>query len=236
MVQASDSPNTGDPRSLAYQGIRRKLLDGSVQSRRDLSRRRLATDLNVSPGHVQWALARMEAEGVLESRPQSGTFIRRLKPREFRNLFDVRKLVEPYAAARAAQWITVEALARLERLMAEMATLPEEIAAAPADEIPPDYVRRNTRLEIGFHGIILEAARNPEAARIVENAQILTHLASYFPAMTHDELIQDSRHTLAGHREIFDAIRLGDARRARRSMRRHLTDGFLPVHRRPPPA
>jgi DNA-binding GntR family transcriptional regulator len=224
-----------DPRIRAYHGIRRKLLDGTVKTGRDLSRRRLASALDVSPGHVQWALARMEAEGVLESRPQSGTFVRRLKSREFRNLFDIRKLIEPYAAARAAQWITTDELARLESLLTEMASLPDEIAAAPRGKIPPEFVERTVRLEIDFHRMILEAARNPEAARIVENVQILTHLTLYLPVMTRDELIQDARLTLAGHREIVEAVRLGDAKRARRVMRRHLVDGFLPVHKRSPP-
>jgi DNA-binding GntR family transcriptional regulator len=217
-----------------YRKIRGKLLDGSVRSPKDLSRRGLANTLDESPSNVQWALARMEAEGLLESRPQSGTHIRKLSPREYRNLYDVRKLIEPYAAARAAHLITPDLLAKLEATCREMDSLPAEIAAAPSGTIPPSYVDRTVRLEMEFHGTILAAAQNPEAARIVEHTQILTHLARELPLMTREELVADSAATLAGHREILEAVRLGDGKAARRAMRKHLIGGLSVAGRRLP--
>ena len=61
----------------AYQSIRRKILEGRVRTRKDLARRVLQAELGVSSTCIQVALARLEGEGLLESRPQSGTFLRR---------------------------------------------------------------------------------------------------------------------------------------------------------------
>jgi DNA-binding GntR family transcriptional regulator len=215
-----------DPRQETYLRIRGKLLDGTVRSPRDLSRRRLAASLSANPGHVQWALAKMEAEGLLESRPQSGTFIRRLTPEEFRNLYDIRELIEPYAAARAARRITPELLARLERTLAENAAVPEELSRGTDDRVPARISEKIVRLETEFHRTILEAAQNPEAMRIVEHAQIFTHLARFFHEASREAVIEDARMTLAGHRAILDAIRRGDSRRARSLMKEHLECGF----------
>jgi DNA-binding GntR family transcriptional regulator len=223
-----------DPRGMTYRRIRGKLLDGTVRSRRDLSRRRLAASLKVNPSHVQWALMRMEAEGLLESRPQSGTFIRRLTPEEFRNLHDIRELIEPYAAARAARMITPELLARLEQVVQETASYPDDLAAVKGDQVPARLVERIIRLETAFHGAILEAAQNPEALRIVEHAQIFTHLTRYFPSVSRAALIADARATLAGHRAILAALRTGNAKLARRLMKEHLTKGFTTVYLQPP--
>ena len=75
-----------EQRDTTYRQIREKLLDGSIRSPRDLSRRRLAAALDATPTHTQWALNRMEAEGLLESRPQSGTFVRKLSPQELQGV------------------------------------------------------------------------------------------------------------------------------------------------------
>ncbi len=222
-----------DSRNDTYRKIRQKLLEGSVRSPKDLSRRKLALLLNETPGNVQWALARMEAEGVLETRPQSGTFVRRLTPREFRNLHDIRKLVEPYAAARAARLITSDLLARLEQTVQEMASLPGDIARATPDRVSSEIVERIIHLESTFHGTILEAAQNPEATRIVEHAQLFTHLTRYFPAISHEALIADARLSLEGHRAILEAVRLGNAKLARRRMKEHVTARFTMIQPQP---
>ena len=215
-----------DDRTQAYERIRRKLLDGSVQSPRDLSRRRLAASLNVNPGHVQWALNRMEAEGLLESRPQSGTFIRRLTPQQFRNLYDIRKLIEPFAAARAARLITPDLLARLDRSIEQMAEIAESLEQLSDECVPAEVIERVIHAEIDFHGTILEAAQNPEAARIVEHTQIFFHLMRYVPEVSREVLRQDVQSTMVGHRDILEAIRHGNAKVARRRMKAHVSSGL----------
>jgi len=215
-----------DTRNETYRKIRQKLLDGTIRSPKDLSRRKLAAQLNESPGNVQWALARMEAEGVLETRPQSGTFVRQLSPREFRNLHDIRKLIEPYAAARAARLITPDLLVQLDRTVQEMSSLTEEIARATGDSVSPEIIERIVRLESIFHGAILDAAQNPEATKIVEHVQLFTYLTRYFPCVSREALIIDTQSSLAGHRSIVEAIRAGNARLARRRMKEHITAGL----------
>jgi len=212
-----------DQRDATYRQIREKLLDGSIRSPRDLSRRRLAATLQATPTHTQWALSRMEAEGLLESRPQSGTFVRKLSQDEFQDLYDVRRLIEPYAAGRAARFIRSDELSQLEHACDEMATLPAMFEQVPGEAIPPEFDERVVQLEITFHGAILYAARNAEAARIVENIQILTHLIQRNPARRRESVTANLQRTVAEHRAIAAAIRSADPRLARRLMRRHLS-------------
>lgn len=215
-----------DRRGDTYDQIRRRLLDGAIRTPRDLSRRRLAAALQVDASEVQWALRRMQAEGLLESRPQSGTFVRRVTPQEFRNLHDIRKLVEPYAAARAARLITPDLLSQMEQSVHEMDSLSGEIARLTVQHVPDDLIQRIIRLETAFHGSILAAAQNPEAMRIVEHAQIFAHLTRFFPDVSRELLLNDAQVTVAGHRAIFEAIRQGNARQARRCMKEHLANGL----------
>jgi DNA-binding GntR family transcriptional regulator len=215
-------------REEVYRSIRRKLLEGVFHTRRDLSRHRLATALKASPSNVQWALTRLEAEKVLEVRPQAGTVVRQLNWEEFRRLCDLRVLIEPYAAARAARFITEAQLARLERNCQEMADLHEELTRSESGSWPPGYPERDVRLENAFHGTILEAAQHPEAAHVVQNLVIplLEFEYSWMRQWSHATLVANSRLVLADHRRLLDTLRRGDSRQVQLCMRRHLRRGL----------
>src|SRR5689334_1779179 len=111
----------------AYRWIRQRLLECKIRSRRDLSLRRVAGEIGVSHVCVDDALNRLEGEGILVSRPRSGTFLRQLSAKEFDHLCDVRECIEPYAAARAARAIKPAQFATLERCCRDMAALLAEI-------------------------------------------------------------------------------------------------------------
>jgi DNA-binding GntR family transcriptional regulator len=213
-----------DRREEVYRSIRRKLLEGVFHSRRDLSRHRLAAALKASPSNVQWALTRLEAEKVLEIRPQAGTCVRRLDREEFRRLYELRELLEPYAAARAARFITEAQLARLKRNCRETAELYDGLARCEPDRWPPGYIERDVRLENTFHGTILEAAQHPEIAHLMENLVIPLIEFEYgrIKHWPHPALVAIFRSTLADHRGLLEAMGRRDARQARLLMRRHL--------------
>jgi DNA-binding GntR family transcriptional regulator len=106
----------------------------------------------------------------------------------------------------AAQNLDEEAQARLEATMKEM----ERAAAA-------GLMEQYSRSAIEFHDRVLAAAQNPVLSRLLENvyAQILVlRLRSlYLP-----ERVESS---VAEHRELFEAVRAGDAERGERLARAH---------------
>ncbi|MBL8583980.1 MAG: GntR family transcriptional regulator, partial [Rhizobiaceae bacterium] len=61
-----------------YRSIRQGLMSGVIAPGAVLTSRSLAAQLLVSPQPVRDALKRLEADGILESRPQSGFFLRGL--------------------------------------------------------------------------------------------------------------------------------------------------------------
>ena len=212
---------------LAYRSIRRGLLEGSIRSPRDLSQRKLAAALKVDPNSVRCALVRLEAEKVLTRQPQSGTFVRRLDADEFRRLYDIRALMEPYAAGRAAQFINREQLGRLAAACRGMSGLLDDLRRCGPDEWPTEYSARILRLEHEFHGTILEAAQAPEAAHIVENFRVLMHVCSFTEQWPRPALLAAIGATVKEHRAIFHALRKGDVSRSRARMLRHLRTGFM---------
>jgi DNA-binding GntR family transcriptional regulator len=216
-------------REEVYRAVRRKLLEGTIHSHRDLARNRLASVLKASTGVVQWVLTQLEAEKVLEIRPQSGTFVRRLDFEEFQHLCDIRELLEPHAAAQAARFITSRQLEQLERIWQKMADFQEELKKSERTSLPSDYSERDARLEHEFHGTILEAARNPELAHIVENMviPIVVYEHSLILEWPLPDAIKNGDLGLEAHKGILDALRQGHSGLAQRRMRHHLRSGFL---------
>lgn len=183
--------------------------------------------LNVSRAAYREAIRILAAKGLVESRPKMGT---RVKPRsEWRlldaevlgwmfqtdpdaellaNLFELRGIFEPEAAALAAQRRTNPQIARMKAALAGMAdhTLHDE-AGRLADRT--------------FHATILEATGN---AFMISLASGITSAISW--TSKYKELIGPKRYDadpMPEHERVFDAIVARNPDRARAAMQTLVT-------------
>jgi GntR family transcriptional regulator, rspAB operon transcriptional repressor len=95
MVPARDQRHDGKSKGEAYHRLRSILLGGEIRPGQRLSHRTLAKDLGLSRSPVREALLALEAEGIIEHRPQSGVYLRDVSPQELEELYDMRELIEP---------------------------------------------------------------------------------------------------------------------------------------------
>jgi DNA-binding GntR family transcriptional regulator len=208
----------------AYRSIRQKIVEGRVRSRKDLSRRMLQAELGVSSTCIQVALARLEGERLLESRPQSGTFLRQINFQEYCDHYELRERLEPHAASRAATRITPAQLKLLHQSCKDYAAL-EEHWNGDVARVSDEFLDRAVAAENLFHGTIMEASGNGTAAHIVENLRVVGYnrlmTASLPPAIVLDLL----KRTVQEHRGIYAALKKGDAPNAMRRMLRHIRRG-----------
>lgn len=177
------------------------------------------TTAEVSRTVVREAIKVLAAKGLVVARPKTGTQVRE---RRYWNLmdpdvlawrieaepgdgllvhvFELRRLLEPAAAALAA---TRASETEVEQLAAAF----EEMAAAVRDD-PEAYIGADLR----FHAIVLEACHN----------ELLAHLGSTLRAVfrasftrTHGGAVK----TLPMHEAVLAAIRAEDSARAETAMR-----------------
>lgn len=206
----------------AYAEVRSFLLDGDVRPGQRLSHRLLAKELNLSRSPVREALLRLEAEGLIEHRPQSGVYLREISPRDLRELYEIRETLEPHAAEQAARLATASQRTRLGEICDEVAAiasrpdLPEWLKQA-------SHRRRLSRLDREFHAVILTAAGNRIAKQFFETAQVLS-LVFFWNHMQvpTDRLARRVPPTAKQHRRIEQAIRQADPKAARRAMKSHI--------------
>lgn len=169
----------------------------------------VARELAVSPTPVREALTRLETEGVVVKDPPRGWFVTPLLDAAgLHDLFELRNLLEPWAAGRAADGRSAADLARLREELGRMPSAPE----GPHYDSYRDMVDHDRR----FHDLLLELAGNSEVRRAFDRTNCHLHLfrLTYGQGMGTD--------AIAEHRAIAAAVEAGDATAARAAMRRHL--------------
>ncbi|MBV9220654.1 MAG: FadR family transcriptional regulator [Methylobacteriaceae bacterium] len=185
----------------------------------------LARELSVSRPAMREAIKLLAGKGLVESAPRRGTVVR---PRAawnrldadvlswqmseapnaalVRDLFELRRIIEPEAAAFAAVRATAGRLSEVERALHVM----ESTATTSAVSI---------RADVAFHQSVLMASGNDFLASFAP--AIETSLAITFGFQRRH--CPGSIHFVPDHRAIFDAIRRGDPDAARVAVRALLT-------------
>lgn len=177
----------------------------------------LASQYGVSRTPIREALRRLAVEGFVELSHGRGATVAQGNLRDILDAYEVRKLLEPYAAAQAARLGGDDP--RLERLQRELAGL----AGPPATE---QDVRERERLDRELHGLIAELTGNQLLARIIRDLHSrVQRVYVQLGSGGRFERIQEE------HLKVIAAIRSGDADGAAAAMAAHLDANSLNVSR-----
>jgi DNA-binding GntR family transcriptional regulator len=198
----------------AFDIIKAEIINGRFEPGRRLKEDELTVLCAVSRTPVREALRRLANEGFVTLIPNQGAQVALMGEAELADLYELRVLVESYAAARAAVRISKDDIETLKTLAAEMEAALGDKSAPPA--------QRFSVANMAFHRIILNAAssaRLEAVAQIVIEAPLaLRTLIRYSPG----ELERSAHH----HRELIAAFEARDAGWARAVMSGHIQAAF----------
>lgn len=169
----------------------------------------LARALGVSQTPVREALSRLEAQGLVVKEHLIGySAATQMEDDQLRQLYELRLLLEPFAAAQAALRMTATEKRRLAAVNDEM----HQITSTSGRRGYADFARKDGQ----FHDMICAGSGN----HLLQDAIGRLH--------THVHLFRRSFHaqttsvTNGEHDAILAAIREGDAARAEAAMRVHI--------------
>src|SRR4051812_2162338 len=114
----------------AYTVVRDGILSGNFARGERLREEELAGLAGVSRTPIREALRRLDAEGLVEFRPNRGARVTAWTTKELEDLYDARALLESRAARFAASRITADEIAELADLCARMETAATRGASA----------------------------------------------------------------------------------------------------------
>lgn len=196
----------------AYATLRRRIITCQLGPGAEFSELDLADDLQMSKTPVREALARLALEGYIDTFPRRGYRVRSITFKDVNDVFDVRLLLEPAAAALAAARLTTAQIDAIEQ-MAHTSHAPD---AQPDRE---EIVKANR----DYHTAIAQASGNPRLAALViahleESERFLYIGGSSVSGIGREVTVETSN----DHAALLDAFRRKDPPAATRIMTGHI--------------
>lgn len=211
---------------VAYDYIRKKILNGEFPPGYALMTEALSADIQVSRTPVREALHKLKAEGLVSISPRLGASVKKMDVKEFREMCELRLALEGHAAGLAALNHNQADLREIRYALEGMRDLTARILEAK-DEAP--FLNELLREDVRFHIAIMTAASNDLMKSEILRLNMINRLM-IGPQINNPgkapkaETDVNRRKVLASHGEIYDAIAKGDSRAAKDAMERHIQD------------
>ncbi len=184
---------------MVYLALEEEILSGKLKRGDSLGEVAISKRLGVSRTPVRGALQRLAEDGLVEQTPNKGAVVVGVNVEDLIDIYAIRKRLEGLASYSATQRITEEELKNLKG----------------AVELADFYIAKNDidnlrELDTEFHKIIYMASGN----RLL--GKTLTELHKKIKSYRRLSLSVNGRlkESAMEHREIYEAIKNGDAERA----------------------
>ncbi len=199
-------------RDQIYEALRESIMKNTYLPGAMLPIDKLAEDFGVSATPVREALVRLEAEGLVTLVPNKGAMVTDIETQDIRNNWEMRLLLEPYAAAKSCHLIPESDLQKLRKDILDM-------KSAPFDN--DRYVASDTKL----HDTLYIHLPNSVLRDSIRRVHQMSIRIRYFPegsVQMHTQVVDE---VLDEHLIIVDALLSRDASRAEKSVKNHLENG-----------
>lgn len=192
-----------------YNAIYAQLMSLRIPPGGRISVDNLVRELGVSQTPIREALSRLEAQGlVLKTHLVGYSAAGQMDRRRFEQLYELRTVLEPFAAARAAQEMSDAAIERLKTLAQEM--------NRDGSEDPRVAYSTFAQRDGEFHDLIAQGSGNDLIQDALARLHIHVHLFRlFFHSLATSE-------ALVEHNDIIAAIEARNASAAEKAMRAHV--------------
>jgi DNA-binding GntR family transcriptional regulator len=197
----------------AYSRIREDIMSLKIPPNTRISVDSLVREFGISQTPIREALSMLEAHGLVTKQRFIGYCTApTLNRKQFEDLFEIRLLIEPYAARRAAERMTDKALVDLCGLALEM---------------NPDQATRSRALydqfadqDAEFHELIARGSGNELIAESLSRLHIHLHI---FRLRFHREVTNEA---FTEHMQVTKALQQRDVDGAEAAMRTHIEKSY----------
>ncbi len=194
-------------RDVVFNTLRKGILTGELKPGERLMEIHLANRLGVSRTPIREAIRKLELEGLVITIPRRGAEVAQITEKHLRDVLEVRRALDAFAAGLACERINEEQLQEL---------WDTKLAFEKAIET------KNTKIiakaDVKFHDIILMSTGNERLIQLVNNLaeQLYRYRFEYIKdEQSHKSLVEE-------HEEIYSSITDGDKKRASDAIKIHI--------------
>jgi DNA-binding GntR family transcriptional regulator len=197
-------------RDVAFAKIRELIVSGAIAPGERLIEESLGQRFGMSRNPVRESLKILEREGFVTMNPYRGAVVSRIGRKEAMDIFEIRELLDSFAAAQAASTATPADLGGL-----------REILQLGARAIEKGELAKLGILNGRFHAKVHDMAGNAELSRSLERLRLKVEwmFAGYVATRGEEAWLE--------HQRLADTIAAGDAEVAGRLSKEHVAKSRL---------
>jgi len=199
----------GKLNKLAYQQLKEMIVGGEVSQEKPLVERTISKKLNMSRTPIKHAISRLQQEGLIRVVPRHGVFPVIITYAEYKNIIEIREVLEGLAARSSVDYFSNAELREL-----------RDIFNSLGDFRDVNKVSHNefALANVAFHRSILEHSNNPKLIETVKSLHDHLNLVR----LKTIEMTERRNRSVDEHEMILAALESRKADEAERAMRAHI--------------
>ena len=199
-------------RDQIYEAIQESIVNNSYRPGEELQIDRLAEEFGVSTTPIREALIRLESSGLVQLIPNKGARVTAFQEEDIRDTWEVRKLLEPYAAGLTAEQDVTREIQELNEAFDML-----ERGSQDGDL----YIQSDIRLHELLYSHLSNELLKETLHNILQRSMRMRYYAEDVSRM-HDQVV---REVITEHKQILQALTAGDREKTAEAVRRHIENG-----------
>jgi len=196
---------------IAYRIIRDKILICELKPGSKIVEEKLAQEMGISRTPLRKALTKLEKEEFIVVVPRKGTYVKKLSPKEIKEIYELRRLLEGFAAEQAARFINVDQLKKMRQ------SCRKHSAAAKKGDLLSCLI-----YNMEFHRILVEASKNAKLLKVLNGFHLQLQAMRLSNAEQSPEIMGTQEEVVNEHLSIVEALSKGDGKLAKRLVEEHI--------------
>jgi len=194
---------------LAYQQLKAMIVSGEASQGKPLVERTISKKLNMSRTPIKHAISRLQQEGLIRVVPRHGVFPVIITYAEYKNIIEIREVLEGLAARSSVDYFSNAELRELRNIANDL-----------GDYRNVEKVSHNefALANVAFHRSILEHSNNPKLIETVKS--LYDHLS--LVRLKTIEMTDRQNRSIDEHEAIVRALEDRNAAQAEKTMREHI--------------
>jgi len=209
MAKRSTITVKGKLNNLAYQQLKKMIVGGDVSQEKPLVERVISKKLNMSRTPIKHAISRLQQEGLIRIVPRHGVFPVIITYAEYKNIIELREVLEGLAARLAVDHFSNAKLRELRNIFNNLGDF-RDVSKVSHN----DFALAN----VAFHRSILEHSNNPKLIETVKS--LYDHLS--LVRLKTIEMTDRRARSVDEHEAIIEALETRKADQAEMAMREHI--------------
>lgn len=212
-----------DTSNEVYSDLKEQLRLGRLRPGERVREARVAREMEVSRTPVREAVRRLTSEGLLENEFNQAARVSRIEAEELAQLYDLRILLEGYAAEQAGRHRRERELREMRRAVERFHEAARMVRDQSLHHPAPEVYERQEQIEDRFHTCLHRMTHNRWLEEMLKSARLRSLVFGRLRGYDQKRpLLSILSRTYWHHHQIYAAIRDERAADARALLERHL--------------